>query len=102
MSVGELQQAVEGCDKDRATALARELAAKGTRLGMEVGHEATRQGLTRGQAKEIANRILAKYERCSELQGCYRAATTLPTQEHLNMYRRVVDDLAGIGSQFPY
>jgi methylamine--corrinoid protein Co-methyltransferase len=79
------------------------------RLGMEVGHAAARQGLSRSQANEIANRILAKYERHaadapigSEYQECYHAATALPTQEHLDMYRRVKDDLSGMGIQFPY
>jgi len=28
--------------------------------------------------------------------------TALPTQEHLDMYRRVKDDLAGMGIRFPY
>jgi methylamine--corrinoid protein Co-methyltransferase len=109
MSVRELPQALEGCDKDRATALACELAGKGARLVMQVRRAAARQGLTRGQANEIANQILAKYERQaadapigSEYQDCYHAATALPTQEHLDMYRRVKDDLASLGIQFPY
>jgi hypothetical protein len=29
-------------------------------------------------------------------------ATALPTQEHLDMYRKVKDDLAKMGIQFPY
>ncbi len=79
------------------------------RLGMEVGHAVARQGMSRGQANELANRILAKYENRaadapigSEYQDCYHVATALPTQEHLDMYRRVKDDLAKMGIQFPY
>jgi methylamine--corrinoid protein Co-methyltransferase len=65
--------------------------------------------MTRQQANQIANRILAKYEQQAadapigaEYQDCYHVPTALPTQEHLDMYRRVKDELAGMGIQFPY
>jgi hypothetical protein len=79
------------------------------RLGMEVGHAVARQGLTRGQANELANKILAKYEQHAadapigaEYQECYHVPTALPTQQHYDMYRRVKDELAGMGIRFPY
>ena len=79
------------------------------RIGMEVGHAVARQGMTRAQANEIANKILAKYEKHAadapigaEYQDCYHVPTALPTQEHLDMYRKVKDDLAKMGIQFPY
>jgi hypothetical protein len=37
-----------------------------------------------------------------EYQECYDAATALPTQEHYDMYRRIKDELAGMGIRFPY
>lgn len=79
------------------------------RLGMEVGHAVARQGMTRGQVNELANRILAKYEDRAadapmgcEYHECYDVAKALPTAEHLDMYRRVKDELAEMGIEFPY
>jgi hypothetical protein len=37
-----------------------------------------------------------------EYQECYDVATALPTQEHFDMYRRVKDELAEMGIEFPY
>ena len=79
------------------------------RLGMETGHAAARQGLTREQANELALKILEKYEdqaatapMGSEYQECYDVAQARPTTEHYDMYLRVKDDLAGMGIDYPY
>ena len=79
------------------------------RIGMEVGHAVARQGMTRAQANEIALKLLAKYEdraadapMGSEYQECYDVPTALPTQEHFDMYRKIKDELAGMGIEFPY
>lgn len=79
------------------------------RLGMEVGHAVARQGMTRGRANELANRILAQYEDQAadapmgcEYQECYDVAKAVPTQEHLDLYRRIKDELAAAGIDFPY
>ena len=76
---------------------------------MEVGHAVARQGMTREQANDLALKLLAKYEADAadaplgkEYQECYDAATALPTTEHFDMYRRVKDELADMGIEFPY
>lgn len=79
------------------------------RLGAEAGHAIARQGMTRAQVNEIANKLLAKYEDHAadapmgcEYQECYDVAKALPTGEHLDMYRRVKDEIAEMGVEFPY
>jgi hypothetical protein len=76
---------------------------------MEVGHAVARQGMTREQANEITLKLLDMYESRAadapmgvEYQECYDVATALPTQEHFDMYRRVKDELAEMGIEFPY
>jgi len=79
------------------------------RLGMEVGHAVARMGMGRAQANELALKLLAEYEAHAAdapmgatYPECYDVATALPTTEHLDMYRRVKDDIAGMGVEFPY
>jgi hypothetical protein len=79
------------------------------RIGMEVGHAVAGQGMTRAQANELTLKLLSKYEANAadaplgkEYPECYDVATALPTQEHLDMYRRVKDELAEMGIEFPY
>jgi methylamine--corrinoid protein Co-methyltransferase len=79
------------------------------RIGMEVGHAVARQGMTREEANEMALKLLSKYEhhaadapKGKTYQECYDVATALPTQEHFDMYRRVKDELAEMGIEFPY
>ena len=79
------------------------------RIGMEVGHAVAGQGMTREEANEMALKLLAKYEhnaadapKGKEYQECYDVATALPTQEHFDMYRRIKDELAEMGIEFPY
>jgi hypothetical protein len=79
------------------------------RLGMEVGHAVARQGMTRGQANEIALKLLSKYEANAgdapkgvEYQECYDVAKANPTQAHYDMYRKIKDEVAGLGVEFPF
>jgi hypothetical protein len=79
------------------------------RIGMEVGHAVARQGMTREEANVIALNLLSKYEEKAadapmgkEYQECYDVARALPTQEHLDMYLRIKDELADMGIEFPY
>jgi len=78
-------------------------------MGMEVGHAVANQGLSRAAVNEIANRLLAKYEddaadapMGSEYHECYDVAKAVPTQEHYDMFRRVKDEIADMGIEFPY
>ena len=73
------------------------------------GQAVARQGMNREKANELALKLLAKYEdraadvpKGKEYQECYDVAEALPTQEHFDMYRRVKDDLASLGIEFPY
>ena len=79
------------------------------RMGMEVGHAVAGQGMTREQANDIANKMLAKYEDMAadasmgaQYQECYDVAKGLPTTEHLDMFRKVKDQVAALGVEFPY
>jgi methylamine--corrinoid protein Co-methyltransferase len=79
------------------------------RIGMEVGHAVARQMLTREQVNEIALKLLATYEDQaadaplgSEYQECYDVAKAIPTPEHLDMFKRVKDEIASLGIEFAY
>ncbi|TKJ29451.1 MAG: hypothetical protein CEE40_08575 [Chloroflexi bacterium B3_Chlor] len=88
--------------KNRATPMEARMAA-------EVGHACARMNLSREEANELVLKLLAKYEDRiadaplgSEFQECYDVAKAAPTQEYLDLYARVRDDLAGKGFEFPY
>ena len=79
------------------------------RIGMEVGHAVAGQGMSREQTNELALRLLSKYEENAadapmgkEYPECYDVATALPTTEHFDLYRRIKDELAEMGIEFPY
>ena len=88
--------------KNRATPMEARMAA-------EVGHACSRMGLTRRAANDLLLKILARYEDQipdaplgSEFQECYDVRTSLPSQEYLDLYARVKDELASMGFEFPY
>jgi methylamine--corrinoid protein Co-methyltransferase len=65
--------------------------------------------MTREQANEIALKLLDTYEdqaatagRGKEYQECYDVHKALPTREHFDMYRRVKDEIAALGVEFPF
>jgi hypothetical protein len=79
------------------------------RLGMEVGHAVAGQRLSREEVNEIALRLLAKYEDQAEeaplgstYQECYDVAKAVPTTEHLDLYRKIKDEIAELGVEFPF
>jgi methylamine--corrinoid protein Co-methyltransferase len=79
------------------------------RLGIEAGHAVAVQGLSRAQVNEIALRLLATYEEHaadapmgSQYHECYDVEKAVPTQEHMDMYRRVKDEIAALGVEFPF
>ena len=79
------------------------------RLGIECGHAVARQGLTREEVNAIALKLLAKYEdqaadapMGSEYHECYDVDKALPAQAHYDMYRRIKDEIAGMGVAFPF
>ncbi|MBW1636005.1 MAG: monomethylamine:corrinoid methyltransferase [Deltaproteobacteria bacterium] len=79
------------------------------RLGCEVGHAVAGQKMTLEQVNEIAGRLLAKYEDNaadaplgSEYHECYDADKAVPTVEHMDMFRRIKDEIAEMGVEFPY
>ena len=88
--------------KNRATPMEARMAA-------EVGHACARMKLSREGANDLVLKLLAKYEDRiadaplgSEFKECYDVAKAVPTQEYLDLYARVRDDLAGMGFEFPY
>ncbi len=79
------------------------------RLGCEVGHAAARQGMTRAQADEIVNALLSKYEERipdapvgQPFQELYDVRKAVPKPEYLDRYKRVKEELHGMGVEFPY
>ncbi len=79
------------------------------RLGCEAGHAVAQQNMSREQVNEIANKLLAKYEdhaadapMGSEYHECYDVAKAVPTVEHMDMFRKVKDEIAQMGVEFPY
>lgn len=79
------------------------------RLGIEAGHAVANQGMSRAEINEIANRLLATYEDLAadapmgcEYHECYDVAKALPTQEHLDMFRKIKDEIAAMGVNFLY
>ena len=78
-------------------------------MGVEVGHAVANMGMTREQANEIALKLLATYEdeaatagKGKEYHECYDVHKALPIQEHYDMYRRVKDEIADMGVEFPF
>ncbi len=79
------------------------------RMGMEVGHAVARQGMSREEANGIVLKMLANYEHMAanasmgaQYQECYDVPTGLPTAEHLDMFKKVKDEVAALGVEFPY
>jgi methylamine---corrinoid protein Co-methyltransferase len=79
------------------------------RMACEVGHAAATQGMTRAQANEIVNRMLATYENTiadapkgKPFQECYDVKTVRPQTWYMDMYKKVKDEIAELGVDFPY
>jgi hypothetical protein len=79
------------------------------RLGAEVGHAVARQGMTREQADEVVNVLLAKYEADipeapigQPFQELYDVRKAVPKPEYYDRYARVKEELHGLGVEFLY
>jgi methylamine--corrinoid protein Co-methyltransferase len=79
------------------------------RMACEVGHAVAGQGMTRVKANEIVNKLLAKYEnniadapKGKSFQECYNVKTVKPESWYLDMFKKVKDEIAEMGVQFPY
>ncbi len=79
------------------------------RLACEVGHAVARQRMSRGQANQIALRLLEKYEaqiaeapKGKPFQECYDRRTARPNAWYLDMYKKVKQQVAALGVEFPY
>ena len=78
-------------------------------LACEVGHAVARQGMTRSQANVIALKLLEEYEdRIADapkgklFQECYSVRSARPMPWYLDMYKKVKDEVAAMGVEFPY
>ena len=78
-----------------------------TRFVRDVSYAATKA--TRSKANDMVNAVLAKYEQNiidknppigKRFQECNDLTTLQPTQEYLDLYHKVKDDLARIGFEF--
>jgi methylamine--corrinoid protein Co-methyltransferase len=79
------------------------------RLCAEVGHAVSRQGMTREEANEIVNKLLDKYEKMipdapigKTIQELYDMKKSNPKPEALDQYKRIKEELAGMGIEFPF
>lgn len=79
------------------------------RLAAEVGHAAARQGMKREQANEIANKLLAKYEEQIPtasmgytFQEMYDVRKAVAKPEFEDQYKRIKEEVAGMGVEFIY
>jgi hypothetical protein len=79
------------------------------RLACEVGHAAARQRMPRAQANEIVLKLLAKYRdqiadapKGKPFQECYDVRTSRPMPWYLDMFKKVKEEIAAMGVEFPY
>ena len=99
VSGGHLWEAAPAHNKYRNYATPLE-----ARMACEVGHAAARQGMTRSQANEITNKLLALYEdqiadapKGKPFQECYDARSARPMPWYLDMFKRVKEQVAAMG-----
>lgn len=79
------------------------------RFAAEVAHAAVAQGMTRVEASEICNKLLAKYEDKIAVdnygkpyQEVYDVLKIVPKQESLDIFYKVKEDVAKMGVKFLY
>ena len=65
--------------------------------------------MSRVQANEIVLKLLAKYQdqiadapKGKPFQECYDVRTSRPIPWYLDMFKKVKDEIAAIGVEFPY
>lgn len=74
------------------------------RLAAETGHAVAEQGISRGEANEIVNKLLERYEDDiadaplgKEFRECYDLRTSKPEQEYLDLYKEVKETVNNLG-----
>lgn len=79
------------------------------RLAAECGHAVARMRMTREQANELVNRLLAKYEdRIPDapvgltFQEIYDVKKAVPKPEYQAQYDRIKEEIASMGVEFPF
>ena len=79
------------------------------RFAAEVGHSVTKMNMTREEANEIVNKLLNKYENDiptapegKPFQKLYDMKELVPTQEYLDQYYKLKEDIAKMGIDFIY
>lgn len=104
VSGGHLWEAAPAHNKYRNYATPLE-----ARMACEVGHAAANQGMTREQADDIAHRLVEKYSNRLDaapmgksFQECYDVRTAQPQAWYLDLFKRVKDEAADMGVEFPY
>ncbi len=77
------------------------------RIGAETGHLVAGRGISRKKANEIVKKILGEYEssiaeapRGKRFDECYDLKTVRPTQEYLDVYDRVKEQLTRFGLEY--
>ncbi len=77
------------------------------RIGAETGHLAAGTGITREQADELVQALLARYEgRVADaplgkrFDECYDLQRVQPVQEYLDLYARIQDELRPLGLDY--
>jgi methylamine--corrinoid protein Co-methyltransferase len=80
-----------------------------TRFAAEVAHAVVAQGMKREEANEVVNRLLAKYEDHIPIDNygkpyheVYDVKKAVPTEEYLDLYKRVKEEVAKLGVNFLY
>lgn len=79
------------------------------RMAAEVAHAAVQQGMTREQASDICNRLLAKYEEKIPVdnygvpfQEAYDVLKCSPKPEYLDLFYQCKQEIASLGVNFLY
>ena len=79
------------------------------RLACEAGHAVALQGMSRAEANEIVLKLIATYEdriedadKGKSYQECYDVKTARPQPWYIDMYKKVKEEVAELGVEFPY
>jgi len=79
------------------------------RFEAEAAHAVTKMKMTREQANELVNRVLAQYEKDvptapegKSFQKLYNMKTLEPKPEFLDQYKKVKEEIANLGIEFLY
>ena len=104
VSGGHLWEAAPAHNKYRNYATPLE-----ARMACEVGHAVANQAMTRERADGIARKLVEKYSHPlaeapmgKPFQECYDVRTAQPQSWYLDLFKRIKDEVAKLGVEFPY